>query len=180
MNTIKNHYRIILLILLSTTFCLNTNCNTHRKQTGEKNNYPQVFKHTDISGKIFLIDQYTSKTEKRSIYITQTGDTIPLNSKILTPPTFIEDKEKLYHFIENNLEYPSQQNDCQGKVILILLINKNGALMDTHIIKDIAGCPQYNDAAIKFVTTHMTKWKPAISIDHINTTGTYILPIHFK
>ncbi len=97
----------------------------------------------------------------------QKSDTTIYNitDTLVTAPVFAyKDKppgnESIYEFYKDNLRYPPTQ-DCMGKVYLKFVIEKDASLTNISIIRDIPGCNEYNNEALRLVRLMSGLWKPA-------------------
>ena len=67
--------------------------------------------------------------------------------------------EALYQFIAANIKYPCQDCNCQGKVYVTFVIEKDGSVSNAKVLRD--PCPDhgFGQEALRVVNL-MPKWKP--------------------
>ncbi|WP_337042375.1 energy transducer TonB [Emticicia sp. 17c] len=83
----------------------------------------------------------------------------------------------LVDFIGKNLKYPSEahKNKIEGKVLVKLLIEEDGTISETEIMKGLGhGCDQEVTRVIKL----MPKWKPGKK-DNAFVRTSLVLPVMF-
>ncbi len=78
--------------------------------------------------------------------------------------TFVEENpmyqggwEEMNKWISQNLKFPKDNADVQGKVFVSFVVEKDGSLSDIKIVQGLK--PNYDDEAIRLVKM-MPKWKP--------------------
>lgn len=94
-----------------------------------------------------------------------------------TPPSFPGGESAMLQYMIMNLKYPTlaKENGVEGKVIVSFIVEKEGALTDLKVVRDIgAGC----GAAAMDMVRSMPKWTPG---QHRGETvrAKYTLPVRF-
>lgn len=87
-------------------------------------------------------------------------------------------KEKMYKFVNRNLEYPKKAkiNKVEGTVVIAFVVEKDGSIGHPHILKDLEyGC----GAEALRVVKMMPDWTPAKHRGR-NVRYKYHIPIRFK
>lgn len=87
-------------------------------------------------------------------------------------------RNEMLQFINDNLKYPNEakQNEIEGTVYIIFVIEKDGSVTNPKIIRDIGGgC---GDEAIRIVKL-MPKWVPA-KHEGRKVRMQFNLPVKFK
>jgi hypothetical protein len=64
--------------------------------------------------------------------------------------------EKISEFIKAHTFYPKDEVDCQGSVIISIIVEKNGTVKQKEIVRKL--CPGYDREAMKVIDL-MKKWK---------------------
>ncbi len=92
-------------------------------------------------------------------------------------PQFPEGDEALQTWIANNVKYPSeaQKNGIEGRVFVGFVVNKDGVVEDTKILRGVA--PSIDAEALRVISA-MPKWKPG-KHDGENFSTSYTVPINF-
>lgn len=110
---------------------------------------------------------------------TQVADpSSPIFTVIEQEPVFPGGIEALYQFIASNIKYPCQDCNCQGKVYVTFVIEKDGSVSNAKVLRD--PCPDhgFGQEALRVVNL-MPKWKPGRQ--HGNPERVqYNLPIIFS
>ena len=94
------------------------------------------------------------------------------------PPAFPGGEDSLKQYLARNLQYPrlAAENGIQGMVAVKFIVEKNGALSNINVVRDIgAGC---GNETIRLVET-MPKWTPAKRSGQFVRVE-YTLPVRFK
>ena len=94
------------------------------------------------------------------------------------PPAFPGGQDSLKQYLARNLQYPrlAAENGIQGMVAVKFIVEKNGAVSNINIVRDIgAGCGK---EALRLVET-MPKWAPAKRRGQFVRVE-YTLPVKFK
>lgn len=113
----------------------------------------------DANGIVYQKVFYSrSNTLDSILYIKVSGESVLVNNNIKeqAKPNI---KETIGDFIENNLIYPSNF-DQQGKVILLLFIDKRGNNSEIRVLSTIKKCDICATNAIQ-VVNKIGKWLPA-------------------
>jgi len=95
-----------------------------------------------------------------------------------TPPAFPGGEKRMLEFLAANIRYPgaARQNNIQGTAVLTFVVEKNGAISNITIVKNVGGgCSQ--EAAR--VVGLMPNWMPGMA-DGVPVRVRYTLPIRFK
>jgi hypothetical protein len=105
-----------------------------------------------------------------------------ISDTLVTTPVFTyKDKssgvESLYEFYRDSLKYPPTQ-DCNGRVYLKFVLEKDASLTNICIFRDIPGCNEYNDEALRLVRLMSGLWKPATK-DKENVRYFMAVPVRF-
>ena len=81
-------------------------------------------------------------------------------------------------FIKKNIQYPeiARKNGIQGRVIVGVVVDKNGSVTNLTILKSID--PYLDKEAIRVIRL-MPKWKPGTQMDK-PVKGKYAIPVSFK
>jgi len=91
-------------------------------------------------------------------------------------------EQKLFQHVYKNLDYPTiaRENSIQGMVIISFMVDKNGAITDVGVVKDIgAGCGEAAANAIKTMNDLPQNWKPGFQrTKPVNVK--YNIPIKFR
>ncbi len=133
--------------------------------------FGQVNKENDLSKDDYLEDEIYKVVEVKPVF---------------TGCEDIEDEAKriecgrneMLQFINDNLKYPNEakQNEIEGTVYIIFVIEKDGSVTNPKIIRDIGGgC---GDEAIRIVKL-MPKWVPA-KHEGRKVRMQFNLPVKFK
>jgi len=106
-----------------------------------------------------LIKEFACKSLNESEKIFLNLDSVDL------PPTFIYKqnktvKESLCEFYKDSLIYPTTQ-DCMGRVYVKFVVEKDKSLSNVFIVRDIPGCDEYNNEALRLVKSMKGLWEPA-------------------
>lgn len=95
-----------------------------------------------------------------------------------TPPSFPGGLDALLKFLGENIQYPetARSANIEGVVTLSFIVEKDGSIGDTILLKDIGGgCGQ---EAIRVVRA-MPKWIPGM-VDGKPVKVRYTLPVRFR
>jgi len=89
-----------------------------------------------------------------------------VSDTLVTAPVFTYKNEpsgieSIYEFYRDSLRYPKTQ-DCSGRVYIKFVIEKDASLTNLSIIRDIPGCNEYNQEALRLIQSMNGLWKPAI------------------
>lgn len=101
---------------------------------------------------------------------------------IFTPvdimPEFPGGESQLNKFIEDNMQYPfvSRQNGAQGRVIVMVVIEKDGSIAKCRIMRSVD--PNLDEEALRIVKK-MPRWKPG-KRDGKTVRAQYTFPVMFK
>ena len=93
-------------------------------------------------------------------------------------PSFPGGQGAMYDFMEKNIKYPkvAEDNGIQGRVILTLIVKKDGSLSDVRVAKSVD--PALDKEAVRLVES-MPKWNPGIEKgQYVNVKFT--LPVTFR
>ena len=114
----------------------------------------------------------------------QKSDTTIYNfsDTLVTAPMFTyknksSGRESIYEFYRDSLKYPIIQ-DCSGRVYLKFVVEKDASLTDIRIIRDIPGCDEFNNEALRLVRSMSGLWKPATK-DKQNVRCFMVIPVRF-
>ncbi|TDE11586.1 M56 family metallopeptidase [Dyadobacter psychrotolerans] len=106
----------------------------------------------------------------------------PVETKVFTvvekQPTFPGGAKAMYHFLEENIRYPSAaaRAEVSGRVFLSFIITAQGNIQNVQVLKGIGfGC---DEEAIRVVSS-FPKWRPG-SQDGKPVAVKYNLPINFQ
>ncbi len=87
-------------------------------------------------------------------------------------------KESIHEFYRDSLKYPPTQN-CKGRVYLKFVIEKDASLTNICITRDIPGCSECNDEALRLIRLMSGLWTPAIK-DKEKVRYTMFIPVIFN
>ena len=91
-------------------------------------------------------------------------------------PNFRGGQQALQEYIKENLHYPSDGTDVQGRVIVTFTIEKDGSISEPKVVKSLSeACDQ---EALRLVK-NMPKWTPGKQ-DGKCVPVKYTIPIDFK
>ncbi|MGB0982933.1 MAG: energy transducer TonB [Saprospiraceae bacterium] len=91
-------------------------------------------------------------------------------------------EENLMKFIYKNIKYPTlaKDNGIQGMVVVSFLVDKNGKITDTKIIKEIGGgCGEEAEKVILSMNSLSERWTPGMQRAR-KVKVRYNMPIRFK
>lgn len=93
-------------------------------------------------------------------------------------PEFPGGDEKLLDFIKKNLRYPKEaiQNNIQGRVICEFIVEKDGTLSNTKIVRSLS--PECDKEAIRIINA-MPKWEPG-RMRNVRVRTIYTIPVAFR
>ena len=107
----------------------------------------------------------------------QIADEEPIFTVVEQEPEFPGGTEGLYQFIASNIKWPGDPDqDCWGKVFVSFVIEKDGSVSNTKVVRDI--CPGFGEEALRVVKL-MPKWKPGRQRGN-PVRVQFILPVDFK
>lgn len=93
-------------------------------------------------------------------------------------PEYPGGMEALYQFLAANLKYPQGDTECNGKVYVTFVIEKDGTVDNIKILRD--PCPKLGTGEeVMRVVKLMPKWKPGY-VDGKPVRVQYNLPIMFS
>ena len=91
-------------------------------------------------------------------------------------------EENLMKYIYKNIKYPTlaKDNDIQGMVVVSFVVDKNGKITDTKIIKDIGGgCGEEAEKVILTMNSLSKRWTPGMQRAQ-KVKVRYNMPIRFR
>lgn len=91
-------------------------------------------------------------------------------------------KKKMLEYIYKNLKYPAiaRENGIEGQVVLQFVVDKNGSITDTKILRDISGgCGEAAEKVVKSMNDMGSKWIPGKQRGR-PVKVLYTLPVKFK
>ncbi len=91
-------------------------------------------------------------------------------------------KTKMLEYIYKNLKYPAiaRENGVEGQVVLQFVVDKDGSIADTKIVRDIgAGCGSAAESVVNGMNTMGQKWTPGKQRGR-PVRVLYTLPVKFK
>ena len=93
-------------------------------------------------------------------------------------PEFPGGQIELMKFLQKNIKYPtiSQENGVQGRVIVQFVVNRDGSIVDTQVMRGVD--PYLDKKALRVVST-MPKWKPGKQRGKPVRTR-FTLPVQFR
>ncbi|MBP3714992.1 MAG: TonB family protein [Phocaeicola sp.] len=93
-------------------------------------------------------------------------------------PEFPGGQIELMKFLQKNIKYPtiSQENGVQGRVIVQFVVNRDGSIVDTQVMR---GVDPYLDKEALRVVSAMPKWKPGKQRGKPVRTR-FTLPVQFR
>ena len=93
-------------------------------------------------------------------------------------PEFPGGQIELMKFLQKNIKYPtiSQENGVQGRVIVQFVVNRDGSIVDTQVMRGVD--PYLDKEALRVVST-MPKWKPGKQRGKPVRTR-FTLPVQFR
>jgi Gram-negative bacterial TonB protein C-terminal len=157
-----------LIFLLLYVFSL---CSCAIAQVGHK-----VIESKDANGIVYQKVFYSpSNTLDSILYIKVSGESVLVNNNIKeqAKPKI---KDTIDDFIENNLIYPPNF-DQQGKVILLLFIDKRGNNSEIRVLNTIPKCDLCATNAIEAIKK-IGEWLPALN--NFDNSIDCILPVTVK
>lgn len=81
-------------------------------------------------------------------------------------------------FYRDSLKYPQIQ-DCEGRVIIKCIIEKDATITNIKVLRDIPGCPEYNEEALRVTRLMNGFWTTGIS-ENRKVRTEMIFPVTFK
>ena len=102
----------------------------------------------------------------------------PVYDMVEVMPEFPGGVRAMLDFIKKNIQYPeiARKNGIQGRVIVGVVVDKNGSVTNLTILKSID--PYLNKEAIRVIRL-MPKWKPGTQMDK-PVKVKYAIPVSFK
>lgn len=93
-------------------------------------------------------------------------------------PEFPGGMKALMKFLSENIRYPSvaQDNGIQGRVMLDFVVNKDGSIVDVHVLKGVDA--SLDNEAVRVVKS-MPKWSPGRQRGKAVRVK-YVLPVVFR
>lgn len=93
-------------------------------------------------------------------------------------PSYKEGAKAMMNFVESEMKYPviSKENGIQGRVIVNFIVEKDGSITNTQIVRGVD--PALDKEAIRIIEA-MPKWKPGKQRGQ-NVRVRYTLPISFS
>jgi len=91
-------------------------------------------------------------------------------------------KTKMLEYIYKNLKYPAiaRENGVEGQVVLQFVVDKDGSITDTKIVRDIgAGCGSAAESVVNGMNNMGQKWVPGKQRGR-PVRVLYTLPVKFK
>jgi protein TonB len=91
-------------------------------------------------------------------------------------------KKKMLEYIYKNLKYPAiaRENGIEGQVVLQFVVDKDGRVTDTKIVRDIgAGCGEAAQAIVEGMNNMSARWTPGKQRGR-PVRVLYTLPVKFK
>ncbi len=93
-----------------------------------------------------------------------------------TMPEFPGGTQALMEYIRNNIKWPSDEPDIQGRVIVSFVVEKDGSVSNAKVVKSVH--PAFDAEALR-VVNGMPKWIPGKQNgEPVNTK--YVMPVIFK
>ncbi len=98
-------------------------------------------------------------------------------TKVEHMPEFPGGKEKFYYFLSRVIRYPAvaRENNIQGKVILTMVVEKDGSLTHLRVLKSVAD--DLDKEALR-VMSICPKWQPGTQNGQVVRVN-YTVPISF-
>jgi hypothetical protein len=84
-------------------------------------------------------------------------------------------REQIQIFVKEHLKWPDPRIDCEGSVMISLIIEKDGSVGSKKFLKTL--CPKFNEEAMRVVSL-METWKSGVLNGNIVRTKT-VIPIRF-
>lgn len=82
----------------------------------------------------------------------------------------------LQRYLEENVRWPDEESDVQGRVVVSFMVEKDGSLSEFKVVRGLH--PAFDKEALR-VVKNMPKWYPA-KLNGKGIRQKYILPIPFK
>ena len=93
-----------------------------------------------------------------------------------TMPEFPGGAEALIEYLRNNIKWPDEESDVQGRVIVSFVVEKDGSISNAKVVKSVH--PAFDAEALR-VVNGMPKWTPGKhNGEPVNTK--YVVPVIFK
>ena len=128
----------------------------------------QAYNHSGANLKKSIVNLKTPDADSNKIYTV-----VSLQSEF---PGWIG---AMYNWINTNLKYPQKalDNQCQGKIIIQFIVERDGSLSNTKVIRDGVGCDAAGET-LRLIQ-NMPKWKPGMQ-DGEKVRVQYTLPVTFE
>ncbi len=115
-----------------------------------------------------------------SLFVNYMNFDTMIHSKIDVYPVLITpdaeyDFKSINDFIKLNLEYPENEADCAGSVLILLVIGKDGSVENKEFYRRL--CPGFDENAMAVVNL-MKEWQPGIR-NGLPIRTRLIIPISF-
>lgn len=93
-------------------------------------------------------------------------------------PEFPGGTSALMEYLRKNIKYPSlcRENNIQGKVLISFVVNKDGKIVDTEVVKSVH--PSLDKEALRVVSS-MPAWKPGMQRGK-PVRVRYTVPVNFR
>ena len=116
--------------------------------------------------------------DKVDQYLAERKDTINVYDCVEQMPSFPGGSQKLKEFIEENLRYPKELEECcvQGRVIVRFIVERNGKLSNVKVVKSVH--PVLDKEALRIVKL-MPRWIPGRQ-NGITVRVKFYIPIIFR
>lgn len=82
----------------------------------------------------------------------------------------------LQRYLEENVRWPDEESDVQGRVVVSFMVEKDGSLSEIKVVRGLH--PAFDKEALR-VVENMPKWYPA-KLNGKGIRQKIILPIPFK
>ncbi|GAB3538195.1 hypothetical protein GCM10027443_32640 [Pontibacter brevis] len=108
------------------------------------------------------------------------SDTI-VYSVVDTYPIFVTNEKEykigeIQRFVSKHLKWPVPSLDCNGSVMISLIVEKDGTVSNRKYLKTL--CPKFDEEAMRVINL-MNEWKPGrLNGDAVRTV--VVLPVRFK
>lgn len=93
-----------------------------------------------------------------------------------TQPSFPGGEAALMKYFEENMQWPDNDSDISGRVIVQFKIAKDGTVKDPKVVRGLA--PEFDEEALRLVRG-MPKWIPGKIAGKVVET-TYTVPVKFR
>ena len=92
-------------------------------------------------------------------------DTAEFYAAEFMPVLIMEDKEynldDISDYIQQNIEYPDNEHECVGKVIISFYVEKDGTISNLKYERKL--CPEIDKKSMEIIKS-MKTWKPAMNL----------------